>query len=185
MVKELSAVKSREALSLGENTRKITLIALFGVAVFISKAFLPSPIDKMVVAVQALFLALGSLLSRRFGATSVAAIGAVLTILVRPSLAFFTIAFALIYGLLTDGFISIFHVRAPRGDVRTIRLMAAMTVSTAITGLASYYVTAHVLALVPRNPVLEITILLVGVVSGLLGGYLAMLIWRKALRHIV
>jgi len=91
-------------------SRRITLTALFGVAVFISKALLPLPLDKMVVVVQALFLALGSLLSRRLGATKVAAIGAALTLFLRPSLAPITMGFALIYGLLTDVFIFIFYV---------------------------------------------------------------------------
>jgi len=171
-------------LDAGESLR-ITLIALFGVTVFISKALLPSPLDKMVVVIQALFLALGSLLSRPLGATKVAAIGAALTIVLRPSLAPITLAFALMYGLLTDGFISIFHANVPEGEMRAKRLTAATTVSTAITGLASYYVTVHILALLPRNPILEIIILGVGVISGLLGGFLAALISRKALRHLV
>lgn len=166
------------------NTRRITLIALFGVAVFASKAFLPSPIDKMVVAAQAVFLALGSLLSRPLGATLVSVIGAALTVFIRPSLVPFTVAFALTYGLLTDGFIVVLRAKSSEGDVRVGRLVAAVTMSTAVTGLASYYTTVHVLALFPRNPTLEIIILAVGMVSGLLGGYLAALIWRRTLQRI-
>jgi len=171
-------------LGVGES-RRITLVALFGVAVFISKALLPSPLDKMLVVIQALFLALGALLSRPLGATKVAAIGAVLTSILRPALAPITIAFALIYGILTDGFIFIFQTKAPEGELRAKRLTVAMTLSTAITGLASYYVTVHILALLPRNPILEVIILVVGVISGLLAGFLAALIWRKSLRHMV
>ena len=182
---KLDAGDTQRKPSLGGNTRRITLIALFGVAVFTSKALLPSPIDKMVIAAQALFLALGSLLSRPLGATLVAAIGAALTVFIRPSLAPLTIAFALTYGLLTDGFIFILRVKISEWDVRADRLVAAVTMSTAITGLASYYTTVHVLALLPRNPILEITILVMGVISGLLGGYLAVLIWRRALRHTI
>lgn len=92
--------ESRETLGLGRNTRRIMLITLFGVLIFVSKALLPSPIDKMAITVQALFLALGSLLFKPFGATIVAAFGAALTVLIRPSLAHLTIIFALTYGLL-------------------------------------------------------------------------------------
>ncbi len=73
-------------VGLGKSTWRVALIALFGVIVFVSKVVIPSPIDKMTIVVQALFLILGSLLLRRLGATSVAAIGASLTILLRPHL---------------------------------------------------------------------------------------------------
>lgn len=181
----MNAMGLRGKLGLGENIRRITLIALFGVAVFISKGLLPSPLDKMLVVVQALFLALGALLSKPLGATKVAAIGGALTIFYRPALAPFTMAFALLYGLLTDSFMLVFRAAASEDNVRTKRLVAAMTFSTAVTGLTSYYFTVYVVPIVARSPILEITILVVGVISGLLGGYLAALIWRKALRHIV
>jgi len=165
--------------------RRVALIAIFGAAVFISKTLAPSPMDKMLVVVQSLFLALGSLLSSSLGATKVAAVGAALTLLLRPALAPITIAFALLYGILTDSLVLIFRVKAQGGEVNTKRLIAAMTVGTAITGLASYYVSVHILALLERNPFLEGLILGVGVLSGLLGGFLAALIWRKALRYLV
>ena len=172
-------------VGLGKSTWRVALIALFGVIVFVSKVVIPSPIDKMTIVVQALFLILGSLLLRRLGATSVAAIGASLTILLRPHLPLLTIGFALIYGLLTDGFVSLFHVKAPEDDVRAKRLVAAVTLSTTITGFASYYTTVHVLALLPRNLILEAIILVAGVINGFLGGCLAVVIWRRALRHMV
>lgn len=172
----LESVKSPKKSSSAEATRRIVLIALFGVVVFISKTFLPSPIVHMVVVVQAMFLALGSLLLWPFGATLVAIVGGTLTIFLRPLLAPFTLVFALIYGLLTDGFIHIFRVKFSQGDVKAKRLVAAVTMSTAITGMASYYTTVHVLALLPREPVLETIILVGGVVNGLLGACLAVLI---------
>jgi len=74
---------------------------MFGVAVFISKIALPSPFDKTLVAFQALFLTLGALL---MGATYVSFVGGVLTAFWRASMAPFTLAFALMYGLLIDSF---------------------------------------------------------------------------------
>lgn len=177
--------KSRKKLSLNRNTRRITLLTLFSVLIFVSKTFLPSPIDKMLIVIQALFLALSSLMSRPLGATIVAALGAALTVLIRPSLAHLTIIFALTYGLLTDAFTYILRVKSTEGDVKVNRLVATMTISTTITGLASYYTTVHILAVLPRNPILEITILVTGVISGMVGGYLAVLIWKRAIRHII
>jgi len=144
--------QSWEKPSLRRNTQRITLIALFGVAVFVSKTLLPSPIDKMAVVPQAMFLALGSLLSRPLGATLVSVVASALTVLIRPSLAPFTIAFALTYGLLTDGLTLILRVRSPERDLRVYRLVAALTISTIITGLASYYTTVHAPSLASQKP---------------------------------
>jgi len=60
-------------------------------------------------------------------------------------------------------------------------LVVAVTLSTAVVGLISYYVTTHILALLPRNLVLEVSILVAGIINGLVGGYLAALIWRRVL----
>ena len=64
-------------------------------------------------------------------------------------------------------------------------LVAGVTIATAMTGMASYYTAVYVLSLLPRNIVLEAAILVIGVLNGLAGGYLASLLWSKALRHLV
>jgi len=165
--------------------QRLALASIFGVLVFISKTFIPTPLDKMLIFVQATFLPLGSLLIGPLGATWIAAVGGLLTAVWRAPLAVFSLTFALIYGLLVDGVVSAFKVMAPSGKLRARRLIFGVTVATAIVGFASYYVTVYAIELLPRNPVLEITILVAGVISGLIGGYLATLIWSKALRHLV
>ncbi|MEM0488302.1 MAG: hypothetical protein QW707_03750 [Candidatus Bathyarchaeia archaeon] len=165
--------------------RKLALTILFGVAIFISKGLLPTPMDKMLIAFQALFLALGALIAKPFGATRVAAIGALLTAIIRPTLAPLTVIFAIAYGILTDILIYAMGVEDSENSVRTKRLAAAMTVSTAITGMLSYYFSSHVLGVIPRNLVLEVTILIGGTISGLLGGYVAAIAWRKALKNLM
>jgi len=79
----------------------------------------------------------------------------------------------------------VFKVKAAGGDVGTGRLMVALTLSTVAVGLASYYVTVYMLALLPRNPMFEISILIAGTLSGAVAGYLAATIWRKLLQHIM
>jgi hypothetical protein len=84
-----------------------------------------------------------------------------------------------------DAFLVLFKVRVEDGIVRMKRLAAGVTLATAATGMASYYITVYVLSLLPRNIVLEVLILLVGVVNGLAGGYLAGVLWRRSLRHLL
>jgi hypothetical protein len=166
-------------------TQRLILAVLFAVLVFISKTLLPTPLDKMLVVIQALFLGLGALTLSPFGATVVAAIAGLLTSAWRAPFAPFTLGFAVLYGLLVDAFSLLFRVRAGNGAVRMKRLVAGVTLATAITGMASYYTTVYVLSLLPRNIVLETSILVIGVINGLAGGYLAGILWSKTLRHLL
>jgi hypothetical protein len=60
-----------------------------------------------------------------------------------------------------------------------------MGVSTALIGLISYLTTVYVFALLPRNLMLEVIILVSGTVSGLIGGYIAAIIWKKYLLKLL
>ena len=166
-------------------SRRLTLAVLFAVLIFISKVLLPTPFDKMVVVVQALFLGLSAIMLAPFGATLVSVIAGLLTSSWRAPFAPLTLGFSVLYGLLVDAFLVLFKVRVENGIVRMKRLVAGVALATTATGMASYYVTVHVLSLLPRNIVLEVLILLVGIVNGLAGGYLAAVLWRKALRHLL
>ncbi len=157
---------------------------MFGVAVFISKVALPSPVDKMAIGFQALFLALGSLLMGLPGATFVAFIGGILTAFWRAPMAPFTLFFAMVYGLLVDGFILILKVRNSNGDVRPSRMIASLAASTGIVGLASYYTTTLV-GIIPHNPFLDVTILVTGVINGVVAGYVATYVWKRNLRQLM
>jgi len=168
---------------LGLHTRRVAVATLLGVLIFVSKTVVPSPMDKMFIVVHALLLALGALSFRRMGATYVAAIGGVLIALWRIALAPFTFVFALLYGLLVDGFFYILKVNTDRGEVKTSRLMAAMTVSTAFVGVLSYYVTVFLLGLLPRNFFLEVGMLFIGTFNGTVAGYLASIIWNRHLKN--
>jgi len=167
------------------STKKLALTTLFGVVVFLSKTIVPSPIDKMFIVVQALLLTLGALLLRKMGATYVAIVGGILTALWRTAYAPVTFATALLYGLFVDGFLLVARVNEAEGKVKTRRLVISVTVSTALLGYLSYYMSSIVLGLVPRNPTLEVIILFAGALNGVVAGYLASIIWNKHLRNII
>jgi len=169
----------------GRKTQRLVLAVLFAVLIFISKTLLPTPLDKMLIVVQTVFFCLGSIILSPFGATVVSTIAGLLTSAWRAPFAPFTLGFAMLYGLLVDAFLLLFKVRARNGTVRMKRLIAGATIATTVTGMASYYTTVHVLSLLPRNIVLETSILAIGFVNGLAGGYLAGVLWSRSLRHLL
>lgn len=163
-------------------SQHIALISVFGVLVFISKMVLPTPFDKMIVIVQALLLALGSLILDKVGATSVACIGGLLTTLWRPMYAPFSLLFALIYGLLVDLSFKIFKVKKPDG-VRTIRAVISLALSTALIGLPSSILMVE-WEVMPRIPGLYAFIVIIGIVNGALAGYFSSSIWNKYFHNL-
>ena len=160
------------------------MAAVFGAVIFVSKIFAPTPVKDSMIVIQALLLGLGALLISPLGATLVATIGGLLTATWSSQLAVFTVIFATGYGLLVDGLIWALRARTSDIDVNARRFMLAITLSTAIIGFLAYGTTVA-LGLLPRNPVGEIFILVGGILSGLLGGYLCVIVWRRAGRYLI
>lgn len=127
-------------------------------------------------------LALGALLYRSKGAIFISLIGGVLTALWNVALAPFTLFFALLYGLLVDSSFLLLKIDVAYSKAMTIKVVTAMTASTMIVGLSSYYMTVHLTGLLPSSPPLEIMILFVGTINGAVAGYLASLIWNRYLK---
>ena len=63
--------------------RRIAIAIVFGVLIFLSKSLITSPINKMIIVLQALLLALSSLIlhvhAHGFGATLTGLVGGCLT----------------------------------------------------------------------------------------------------------
>jgi hypothetical protein len=171
-------------LILEPKTKRIALVTLFGGVVFLSKIVVPSPLDKMFIGVHALLLALGGLLLKRLGATYVAVVGGFLTALWRISFAPFTFVFDLLYGLFVDSFFLLFKANVGEGTVNNSRVVVSTTVSTALVGLISYYLTVFQFGLLERNPVLELGMLFAGALNGLVAGYFTCVIWNKHLKNV-
>jgi len=168
---------------LRQRTKRVAFATLFGAVIFVTKTVVPSPVDKMFIVIHAVLLALGALLLRKMGATYVAVIGGVLTALWRTALAPFTFFFALLYGLFVDGFFFLFKVDIVDGKVKTGRLVTAMTLSTMLIGLLSYYMTVLLMNAIQRNLPLEVGMLVMGTLNGAMAGYFAAIIWNKHLKN--
>ena len=163
------------------DSKRLAVATMLGVVAFLSKAWLPTPIDKMFVVVQAFTFALASLLVGRWGATYASIVNGALLSVIRAGFFPFSLIFSVIYGLLIDGFAYIFKVKSDT-KVRTVKLMASLTLSTAIIGLITIQITTMI-GLIPIIPILYLIIFIIGVVNGIVAGYLTSLIWNKYLIH--
>jgi len=155
---------------LRRSTKRVAIAAVFGAVIFVTKTFAPSPLNKLLIVVHALLLAVGALLLRKMGATYVALIGGVLSAMWNLALAPFTFLFAVLFGLSVDCFFFLFKVDIVQEKVGRGRLVAAMTFSTLLVGISSYYVSVH-LRLLPQSPLTEAIILVIGTISGAVAGY--------------
>jgi hypothetical protein len=162
---------------------RIAVGALFGVVIFVSGTIVPTPIDKMLIVVQATLLGLSSLLVKRFGATYAGTVAGLLMSLSRAAYAPFSLIFAMAYGLLVDGSFDFFGARMSEGDVQTRRVVASLTLSTAVVGLCSMYVTISI-GLMPMIPTLYAIIIIVGILNGVAAGFATSFIWNRYLKHI-
>lgn len=162
---------------------RLLLTALFGSIIFVTRVFVPSPIDKLLIVIDAIFLVLGALFLKIWGATSVAAVGGILTGLWRPAVPF-SFIFIFIYGLLVDGSLIILKIKATSKGVNQNRLIIALALSTTIIALISYYVTSTGLNIISANLVIDLMVLFMGPVSGAVAGYAAAYLWNKYLRNI-
>ncbi len=147
-----------------------------------STVFVPTPVDKMFLMVQALALAVGSLSVDKGGATFVSLTSGVLLSLARSWLFPFSLIFSLIYGLLIDGFFQVLRVKRQKSVVAS-KLVVALVLATVLTGVLSMYVTVS-LNLMPSIPLLYGAILVGGVINGAAASYLTLLVWKRYLSHV-
>lgn len=173
------------------------ITALFGAIIFVVNAFLPPPLNYILIVVEAVILALSGLFIKRLGATYVGAVGGLLTALGSPALGPFTFLFTFLFGVLVDCFLYIFRVNGSPQGVNRNRLIAAMAVSTMLIGLLSYSAFAMLPQFVPlakqfsgvglfiqRSSMLDALVLFMGPATGAVAGYAASYLWNRYLRHI-
>jgi len=180
-----------------QRLNRLFITALFGSIIFVVNAFLPPPLNYVLIVVQAVLLALSGLFVKKLGATYVGAVGGLLTALGSPALGPFTFLFAFLFGVLVDGFFFIFRINATSEGVNRNRLMAAMALSTMLIGIISYSAFALFPQFVPlarefsgvglfiqRSTMLDALVLFMGPATGIVAGYAAAYLWNKYLRNI-
>lgn len=167
-----------------QKTKRLFVAALFGAIISLTKVFLPFPMDKMFIVVEAVLLALSALFIKRVGATYVGAVSGVLSAFLRPALGPFAFLFAFLYGVLIDVFFFVFKVRST-GKVNRSKMVAVMTLSTTIIGFLSYYTTAVLLELISMETGLATSIIVMGSISGAIAGYAAAYLWNKHLQNVL
>lgn len=159
------------------SSHRLAVPTLLGTVAFVSTGFLPTPVDKMFVMIQALTFALGSLMMARSGGTYASLINGILLSILRPAFFPFSLIFSLFYGLLIDGFFQVFRVNKDN-HVKGARLIISLALGTSITGLLSMYLTT-IIGLMPMAPIIYSAILAIGILNGVAAGYLTLLIWNK------
>lgn len=175
------ARKTSEEIDRIFRSQRLAVATLLGAVAFVSTGFLPTPIDKMFVMIQALTFALGSLIMARGGGAYVSLINGILLSILRPGFFPFSLVFSLFYGLLIDGFFQAFRVRKDN-HVKSARLIASLAFGTSMTGLVSMYLTM-IVGLMSMVLNLYFAILAIGILNGVAAGYLTLLIWNKYLVH--
>lgn len=165
------------------NTR-LFIVALFGSIMFVTRLFVPLPIDRMLIAVDAVLLALSALFVKNFGAIYVGAVGGTLTSLWRPSLIPFSIIYALLYGAFVDISLRVFKVKATNEGVDQNKLMMAMACSTLLIGFLSYYATTLFPQIIQAYIAIDIIVAFMGPVTGAVAGYAAAYLWNKYLKSV-
>jgi hypothetical protein len=163
---------------------RLIVASLFGSIMSVTRLFVPPPIDKMLIVVDGVLLALSALFIKGVGATYAGVVGGLLTGLWHPSLLPFSVIYAFLYGAMVDGFLFLLRVNATSEGVNRNRLMIAMALNTLLIGFITYYATTVFPPLIQSYPVLDITVAFMGPVTGAVAGYAASYLWNKYLKNI-
>jgi len=165
------------------NSKKLAVITLFGTLAFVSSGFLPSPIDKILIGIQALCFSLAALVVPKGGAIYASFVTGLMLSALRPSFFPFSLLFSVFYGLLIEVSFRFFNVHN-KELVRPTRLILLLTVITGIVGVASMYLTT-MMDMLPMMPMMYFAIIFVGFLNGAVAGFFTVEIWNKHLSHIM
>jgi len=158
-------------------------VILLGTVAFVSNGFLPSPIDKMFIVIQALVFALGSLAIAKSGAIYASFVNGILLSIFRAGFFPFSLLFSLFYGLLID--VAFQTLKVNRGNnIKAKTLVFSLALVTGITGVVSMFLTTT-LGLIPMVTTMYFGIIVVGVLNGVVAGYLTLFIWKRYLSRFL
>jgi hypothetical protein len=162
--------------------RRLMVATIFGVVIGIIYGPIPFEIGDSLIVFQAIILSLSFILLGRGGATYTALINGLVETPFQLSYGAFALLIAVFYGVLIDIFCSLLRVKTGEG-VRTKRLVVSLTLSTTITGLvATFAFIALGFGTTAPFVDLYLPIVVLGVISGAVGGFLAARIWERNLK---
>ena len=165
-------------------SRKLITATLFGVVIAVLKGPFQPPYADFLIIVEAPILGLSFLLLGRGGATYTEIVNGLLQSGVKASFFPFSLIIAVMYGVLVDVLGTALRVR--QGDrAYSRRMVGALGIASVITGLTAAY-TSIALKIIPYDPtlfyVVYVPIIIWGILSGALGGFLAARLWEKNLK---
>jgi len=165
------------------NIQKLITATLFGVLIGVVYGALPFEIGDSLIVFEAVVLSLSFILLGPGGATYTGFINGLVETPLQLTFGPFAFGVALFYGILVDVFCTLFRVTS-QGKVHSKRLIASLSLSTIITGLVATYAFIT-LGFGTTAPFLDVylPVLLVGALSGTIGGFLAARIWERNLKH--
>lgn len=162
--------------------RKLATATLFGVLIGVVYGSLPFEIGDSLIIFQAIILSLSFIILGRGGATYTALVNGLIETPFQLSYGAFALLVALLYGILVDIFSTLLKAKTENG-ISTKRLVVSLTLSTIITGLVATF-SFIALGFGTTAPLLDLylPIVIIGVISGALGGFLAARIWERNLK---
>ncbi len=167
-----------------QRAKRLFIAALFSSIIFVINFLIPPPISYLLIAVQAVLLALANLFIGKAGAIYVGLIGGFLSALSRPAFGPFTFLFTFLFGILVDVLSFVFKITSTTDGVKESRIILAMTFSTSIIGVLSYYTTAVYIQIIDLNQMMLGLVAFVSLGSGISAGYAAAYLWNKYLKNI-
>jgi hypothetical protein len=165
------------------SSKKLITATLFGVLIGVVYGALPFEIGDSLIVFEAMILAFSYILLGPGGATYTGFINGLVETPLQLGFGPFAFCVALFYGVLVDVFSALFRVTS-EGKVHAKRLVASLSVSTIITGLVATFAFIT-LGFGTTAPFLDVylPVLVVGALSGTIGGFLAARIWERNLKH--
>jgi len=173
------------------DTRKLATATLFGVVIAIVKGPFTFPVTDYLIIVEVPILALSFLLLGKGGATYTGLVNGVLQSGIKASFFPYDLIFGVSYGALVDIFGTLLKVRSQE-KASARRLALALGLASTVLGVSIAYVFLALnlspginLSSYSTTTLVEVIygpIVVWGIVSGTLGGYISDRIWERNLK---
>jgi hypothetical protein len=173
------------------DTRSLATATLLGVAIAVVKAPFTFPVTDYLIIIEVPILALSFLLLGKGGATYTGLVNGAIQSVFKAGLFPYDLIFAVSYGLLVDLFGTVLNVRA-EGKTNALRLTLALGLASTVLGVSIAYVFLALnlspgidISQYSTSGLIEIVyvpIVVWGIISGALGGYISARLWDRNLR---